>query len=103
MGNTISSSVAGIGLNVNQTEFRSSLLNPVSLAQVTGREHDLSMITGELIRLLDMRYAMVISGRTDELAEAYHNSLYRCGEWHRYSDHNGVFRGMIERVGPGGL
>lgn len=103
MGNTISSSVAGIGLNVNQTEFRSTLLNPVSLAQATGRKHDLSIITGELIRLLDMRYAMVISGRTDELAEAYHNSLYRCGEWHRYADLNGEFRGMIESVGPGGL
>ncbi len=77
MGNTISSSVAGIGLNVNQTEFSSALPNPVSLAQVTGKKHDLSTITGELIRLLDMRYAMIISGKTDELAEAYHNSLYR--------------------------
>jgi BirA family biotin operon repressor/biotin-[acetyl-CoA-carboxylase] ligase len=103
MGNTISSTVAGIGLNVNQTEFGSVLMNPISLAQVTGREHDLSMITSELLRLLDIRYAMVIGGRTDELAEAYHNSLYRCGEWHRYSDHNGVFGGMIESVGPGGL
>jgi BirA family biotin operon repressor/biotin-[acetyl-CoA-carboxylase] ligase len=103
MGYTISSSVAGIGLNVNQTEFGSTLANPVSLAQVTGRIHDLSTVTGEILRLLDMRYAMVISGMTDELAAAYHNSLYRCGEWHRYADRNGEFRGMIEGVGPGGL
>jgi BirA family biotin operon repressor/biotin-[acetyl-CoA-carboxylase] ligase len=103
MGYYISSSVAGIGLNVNQTEFRSTLVNPVSLAQVTGRIHDLSMVTGELLRLLDMSYAMVISGRTDELAKAYHNSLYRCDEWHSYADRNGEFRGMIERVGPGGM
>ena len=103
MGSTISSSVAGIGLNVNQTEFGSTLVNPTSLAQVTGREHDLSLITAELLRLLDIRYVMVISGRTDELAEAYHNSLYRCGEWHRYADRNEVFGGMIEGVGPGGL
>jgi len=103
MGNAISSTVAGIGLNVNQAEFRSILVNPVSLAQVTGRKHDLSIVTGELIRLLDMRYAMVISGRTDELAEDYHNCLYRRGEWHLYSDLNGEFRGMIERVGPGGV
>lgn len=103
MGNTISSSVAGIGLNVNQTEFSSALPNPVSMAQVTGRKHDLSIITGELIRLLDMRYAMIISGRADELAEAYHNSLYRRSEWHLYADQNGEFPGMIESVGPGGL
>ena len=103
MGNAISSTVAGIGLNVNQAEFRSILVNPVSLAQVTGRKHDLSIVTGELIRLLDMRYAMVINGRTDELAEDYHTCLYRRGEWHLYSDRNGEFRGMTERVGPGGM
>jgi len=103
MGNAISSTVAGIGLNVNQTEFGSRLPNPVSLAQVTGRKHDLPAVTGELIRLLDMRYAAVITGKTDELADAYHKSLYRCGEWHRYSDNNGEFTGMIEGIGPGGL
>jgi BirA family biotin operon repressor/biotin-[acetyl-CoA-carboxylase] ligase len=103
MGSAISSSVAGIGLNVNQTVFRNNIVNPVSLAQITGRKHDLSMITGELIRLLDMRYAMIIRGRIDELAEAYHNSLYRCREWHRYADRDGEFTGLIESVGPDGL
>jgi BirA family biotin operon repressor/biotin-[acetyl-CoA-carboxylase] ligase len=103
MGNAISSTVAGIGLNVNQTEFGSTLPNPVSLAQVTGREYDLSAVTRELIRLLDIRYAGVISGRTDELADAYHKSLYRCGEWHRYADRNGEFSGMIEGIGQGGM
>jgi BirA family biotin operon repressor/biotin-[acetyl-CoA-carboxylase] ligase len=103
MGKVISNTVAGIGLNVNQTEFGSTLPNPVSLAQVTGREYDLSAVTRELIRLLDIRYAGVISGRTDELADAYHKSLYRCGEWHRYADRNGEFGGMIEGIGQGGM
>jgi BirA family biotin operon repressor/biotin-[acetyl-CoA-carboxylase] ligase len=103
MGKVISNTVAGIGLNVNQTEFGSTLPNPVSLAQVTGREYDLSAVTRELIRLLDIRYAGIISGRTDELADAYHKSLYRCGEWHRYADRNGEFGGMIEGIGQGGM
>jgi BirA family transcriptional regulator, biotin operon repressor / biotin---[acetyl-CoA-carboxylase] ligase len=103
MGSAISSTVAGIGLNVNQTKFSDALANPVSLAQVTGTEYDISTVTGELLSLLDMRYAMVINGKSGDLAEAYHNSLYRCGEWHCYADRNGEFRGMIERVAPGGL
>ncbi|MBP5560415.1 MAG: biotin--[acetyl-CoA-carboxylase] ligase [Muribaculaceae bacterium] len=37
----IVNTVIGVGLNVNQTEFRSDAPNPVSLAQLTGREHDL--------------------------------------------------------------
>jgi BirA family biotin operon repressor/biotin-[acetyl-CoA-carboxylase] ligase len=103
LGNTISSSVAGIGLNVNQTHFRSNAANPVSLAQITGRKHDLTLITGNLIRLLDMRYAMIRRGAADELSDAYHSALYRCGEWHRYADSEGEFPGMIVSVGADGL
>ena len=76
--------MAGIGLNVNQTVFRSDAPKSRLTGQITGREHDLSLITGELIRLLDSRYAMIISGMTAELAEEYQDALYRCGEWHRY-------------------
>jgi len=98
MGKTISNSIAGIGLNVNQKLFRSNAPNPVSLAQVTGRKYDLSIITDEVIRLLDLRYAMVINGDKDELTEAYHDALYRRNEWHRYADSEGEFPGMIEGV-----
>ena len=103
MGEAISSTVAGIGLNVNQTHFISNAVNPVSLTQITGKKYDLLQLTGELIRFLDMRYAMIISGRISELSAACHNALYRSGEWHRYSDSKGEFSGMIESVGPEGL
>ncbi len=103
MGETLRSTVAGIGLNVNQTHFRSKAVNPVSLTQVTGKKYELLQLTGELIRLLDMRYTMIINGRISELSAAYHNVLYRSGEWHRYSDSKGEFSGMIESVGPEGL
>jgi len=102
MGETISNSIIGIGLNVNQKIFRSNAPNPVSLAQVTGRKYDLSLITGQIIKLLDMRYGMVINGDKDVLAKAYHNALYRCNEWHRYTDSDGGFTGMIEGVSPDG-
>jgi BirA family biotin operon repressor/biotin-[acetyl-CoA-carboxylase] ligase len=103
MGNTLGSSVAGIGLNVNQTEFRSGARNPVSLKQVTGTTHNLKAITEELITLLDRRYGMVIRGEGALLEREYHNVLYRAGEWHRYSDDTGEFEGMIERVMPDGM
>jgi len=102
MGETISNSIIGIGLNVNQKIFRSNAPNPVSLAQVTGRKHDVSLITGQIIKLLDMRYDMVINGDKDLLTKAYHNALYRCNEWHGYTDSEGGFNGMIEGVSPDG-
>ena len=103
MGQTLGSSVAGIGLNVNQTGFRSGAPNPVSLKQVTGKAHDLKDITGELISLLDRRYGMVVRGEGALLESEYHAALYRAGEWQRYSDSSGGFEGMIERVMHDGM
>ena len=39
-GRRIKDCIIGIGLNVNQTEFRSDAPNPVSIAQLTGKEMD---------------------------------------------------------------
>ena len=103
MGDRLGSTVAGIGLNVNQTIFRSDAPNPVSLAIVTGTGHDLSLITGELLKLIDRRYAMVIMGDTATLQREYHDVLYRSGEWHLYRDKGGRFEGLIERVMPDGM
>lgn len=103
MGETLCSTVAGIGLNVNQKVFISGAPNPASLAQLTGREFDIMAIRNELISLLDVRYKMVVNFDKEKLAADYHNLLYRSGEWHRYSDAEGEFTGMIERVRSSGL
>jgi BirA family biotin operon repressor/biotin-[acetyl-CoA-carboxylase] ligase len=103
MGETLGSTVAGIGLNVNQVIFLSGAPNPVSLRQVTGREFDLDAVTGDLMAALDRRYAMVIRGESATLEGEYHQALYRAGEWHRYSDDSGEFEGMIERVMHDGM
>jgi BirA family biotin operon repressor/biotin-[acetyl-CoA-carboxylase] ligase len=103
IGETLSSSVAGIGLNVNQVVFRSGAPNPVSLKQVTGTTHNLKAVKEEMMAALDRRYAMVSSGETAVLENEYQQLLYRAGEWHRYSDDNGEFEGMIERVMTDGM
>jgi BirA family biotin operon repressor/biotin-[acetyl-CoA-carboxylase] ligase len=103
MGDRLGSTVAGIGLNVNQTIFRSGAPNPVSLASVTGTGHNLQAVTGKLTSLLDNRYGMIIRGETAALAQDYHDVLYRSGEWHRYTDDGGEFEGMIEHVRPDGI
>ncbi len=103
MGDTLGSTVAGIGLNVNQTVFISGAPNPTSLKQLTGTDHDLSAVTQELMSALDRRYDMVRKGGASLLVGEYHAALYRAGEWHHYSDDAGVFEGMIDRVMPDGM
>ena len=48
-GPNIDKSIIGIGLDVNQTDFPDDLPNPVSMAQLTGREYP---IEEELARLI---------------------------------------------------
>jgi len=103
MGNSIVSTVAGIGLNVNQKRWKGSAPNPVSLANLTGREYDPVKILDDLVRLLDERYAMATGNAADRLSADYHDALYRRGEWHHYADAEGEFTGMIESAGAGGL
>lgn len=39
-GSCVTSSIVGIGLNLNQTEFPVDLPNPISIAQITGKQYD---------------------------------------------------------------
>ncbi len=103
IGSRLAGSVAGIGLNVNQLVFTGGAPNPISLAILTGSNHDLARITRELTEWLDTRYRMVTGGEWMRLADEYHRALFRRGEWHSYTDSNGIFRGMIESVRNDGM
>lgn len=103
IGPRLAGSVAGIGLNVNQLIFTGGAPNPVSLAMLTGSNHDLTQITGELTEQLDRRYRMVTAGEWSLLEEEYQQILYRRSEWHGYTDSGGPFRGMIESVRSDGM
>ena len=48
LGNKLKYSIAGIGLNVNQTEWHSDAPNPVSLKQITGKTYDLDALMEQL-------------------------------------------------------
>ena len=41
-GSSLSNAIIGIGININQRHFKSDAPNPVSLTQITGKEHNLS-------------------------------------------------------------
>ena len=103
MGSRLAGSVAGIGLNVNQLVFTGGAPNPVSLAMLTGSNHDLARIIRELTERLDSRYRMVTAGRWTRLEEDYQRALYRRGEWHSYKEGSGLFTGMIESVRNDGM
>ena len=73
IGNEIKYSIAGIGLNVNQTTFLSSAPNPVSLKQISGKETDIDALMQALMTQIEALEA------TDEAQvwAYYREHLYR--------------------------
>lgn len=98
MGDLIEHTIAGIGININQTKFRSDAPNPVSLANLTGKQYDLSECLGQLASSLDKRYKYLISGDIELLKRDYLLRLYRFKQWGRYRDMSGLFNGKISNV-----
>lgn len=99
-GHLIHSSVCGIGVNINQTRFLSDAPNPVSLAQLTGREYPLKEMVQELLDAIDKWYTRLTDYR--KLETIYRARLYRREGVHRWQDADGLFRARIAGIDPFG-
>lgn len=101
----ITRTLAGIGVNVNQTEFDPSLPNPVSMALAAGLQFDRRPLLERLVECIMTRYGAVRAGgeALEALQRDYHRHLYRLGEEHWYGRPDGSrFRGTIRGVEPTG-
>lgn len=103
IGSTLQKSIAGIGINVNQQVFHSNAPNPVSLWQITQREHSVSELLEEVTKRIHSYYAMLQKGEAKEISRRYHDSLYRKEGYHLYRDASGEFRARIREVEPAGF
>ena len=95
VGSEVKYSIAGIGLNVNQTVFVSDAPNPVSLKQITGQEHDIDKLMERLMEEIDQ----VLN---EDVWPYYKAHLYRREGYWPYEDANGRFEARIEDVLPTG-
>lgn len=102
MGSAMKKSIVGVGLNVNQREFRSQAPNPVSLWQITGSEHALDSLLTKILQAAQASYAMIKKGNADSIIRQYHQALYRREGYHEYVDKDGLFKAKIEGVLPEG-
>ena len=93
-GRLISDSIVGIGLNVNQTVFRSDAPNPVSIAQLTGHEEDREALLQAFLQRLSATMAMA----PEALGEAYRSRLYRREGYHPFRDKEGAFEAKVQNV-----
>ena len=69
--------VVGIGVNINQTVFDPLLPNPVSLRQITGKEHAPEQLARELHRTVTVALDRLNEAGSSLLLEQYNNMLYK--------------------------
>ncbi len=95
LGNNISSTVVGIGLNINQKTFSSSLPNPTSLSLETRRDYTISELIDLLLSKLNNGYNELVSGKIKELDVDYLKCLYQNKEMKQYKAGNEIFQAQI--------
>ena len=99
----ISRFVYGIGLNVNQVQFVSDAPNPVSLAQITGKQVALMPLLDNIVEAFIAQWNLLKAGNTHLVAARYNAALYRAMGFHRYSDKQGAFDAELVGVETDGL
>ncbi len=102
-GATLSRTIAGIGINVNQTLFDPALPNPVSMRQIAGSPFDRDAVLEAFARRFGERYAVLERDDAATLDADYRARLYRLGAPQRFSTPDGtLFTAVIEGVCRGG-
>lgn len=102
MGETISSSVIGVGLNINQDVFE--VFNPPASSMTLEKvcHFDRMQILEEFRENLESWYQALLAGSGDTIMDAYHAKLYLVDEEAMYSDGKSEFRASIRGVLSGG-
>ncbi len=101
-GNLLRDVIIGTGINVNQEIFVSDAPNPISLKNITGKEHDCDILLNNILERFSLYYNMVRENPS-EIIHIYHEHLFRRTGYHTYEDKNGIFEAQIINVAENGI
>lgn len=101
-GSRISSSVVGIGLNVNQETFSTELPNPISFFQIANREFKLESLIELLASFIEKYYLQLRQLQFNFLDKAYTVALFRYQQTFNFKKGESIFRGEINGVAKDG-
>ncbi|MDO5570635.1 MAG: biotin--[acetyl-CoA-carboxylase] ligase [Bacteroidales bacterium] len=102
-GRTISSSIIGIGLNVNQSVFVSNAPNPISLYNILNRKFEREKILTNILNTILKYYSEALNGNFINIRKKYMDNLFRKEGFHKYMADNIVFEAKVEEIKPMGF
>lgn len=86
IGSSLYTTIAGIGLNVNQILFKNAP-NPISLRMIKNENHNCFNILEELTKTILSNYEL-LKLNIFHFDEAYKNKLFRINQWNEYTINN---------------
>jgi BirA family biotin operon repressor/biotin-[acetyl-CoA-carboxylase] ligase len=102
MGATISNSIVGIGLNVNQTLFPQWLPNPTSLEKELRKSFNVVELSKLLLTKIEHFYKLLQKHKLEQIDDTYFKHLDAFNTLAKYKDVDGEFEGRIIHVAADG-
>ncbi|MDR1056903.1 MAG: biotin--[acetyl-CoA-carboxylase] ligase [Prevotellaceae bacterium] len=98
IGEHISFSILGIGINLNQESFNKDILNPISVFQKTGKKTDIFKGLNHLLYHFNKWYNMLKNNEQATINNSYLQHLYRKEGFHLYKSNERTFKAKIAGI-----
>jgi BirA family biotin operon repressor/biotin-[acetyl-CoA-carboxylase] ligase len=99
-GSNWQAAIAGIGINVNQTEF--AIEKATSLGICNDRAIALDEVLPKLQRCISQEYARLCDGLEASISNDYHEKLFGKDEYHTFENAQGQVIAKVQRVADDG-
>ncbi len=102
-GKLLQSTIAGMGININQTVFDQTITRATSLRKETKTNFSIPDLLPVLLQSIEVQYLKLKNGQIDRLRRDYLSHLYQYQEWALYQKKDGtVIKAQIVGVTPQG-
>jgi len=94
-GENITKSIIGIGININQINFDTSIPNPISLKNITGKTYDINNSLNEINNII--KHKLKLINNFNNIDNSYNNILYKLNTKLNFKEinNNNIFDGEI--------